>query len=142
MWNWRKRWTMPSISPTQSCPSCSLRRRCYFLRRKSPGIRRTTKTFPSEGEKQKGGFSFESPPSAIRFFEDLLRRTDSSNAVPESFGIREQARAPTLFPLSHPLKELPHCLLETSLPSLWEGLCRLSSLEDCSSVSKNNSIID
>ena len=59
--------------------------------------------------------------SALRYpiFEDLFRRTDYSNAVPELFVIREQARASALLPLSHPLQELPHCLPEISLPSLW-----------------------
>jgi hypothetical protein len=61
------------------------------------------KAFRSEGAKQKGGFSCEPPPSTIRFFEDLFRRTDYSNAIPESFEIREQAHASALFPLSHPL---------------------------------------
>ena len=31
------------------------------------------KTFPNDRGKAKGEFSFESPPSAIRFFEDLFR---------------------------------------------------------------------
>jgi hypothetical protein len=70
------------------------------------------RTSRSDGRKQKGGFSFESPPSTIRFSEDLFRRTDYSNAIPESFGIRGQARASVLFPLSHTLQELPHCLPE------------------------------
>ncbi len=61
------------------------------------------KTFPNDAKKQKGGFSFEFPPFAIRFLEDLFRRTDYSNALPESFGTHEQARASALFPLLHPL---------------------------------------
>ena len=53
-------------------------------------------TYANDGKKRKGGIYFESPPFAIRFFEDLFRRTDHRNVIPESFGIREQARASAL----------------------------------------------
>jgi transcriptional regulator with XRE-family HTH domain len=74
-----------------------------FSREENPWYQANDEDIPKWRAKQKGGFSFESPPSTIRFFEDLLRQTDYSNAVPESFGIHEQARASALFPLLHPL---------------------------------------
>jgi hypothetical protein len=53
--------------------------------------------------KAKGRFLFRVPPFAIRFFENLFRRTGYSNAIPGIIWIREQARASALFPLSHQL---------------------------------------
>ena len=96
------------------------------------------KTFRSDGAKQKGGFSFESPPFTIRFFEVLFGEQTTAMLFRNHLGFASKLAYPSFSRCHIRCKNLLIAFLSL-VAELPDGLCRLSSLEDCSSVSKNNS---
>jgi hypothetical protein len=90
-------------------------------------------------QKQKGGFSFEFPPSLSDFSKTCFGEQTTAMLFRNDAGFASKPTHPPFSRCHIRCKSflIAFLILVAESP---DGLCRLSSLEDCSSVDKNNSI--
>jgi hypothetical protein len=99
------------------------------------------RTFRSDDAKQKGGFSCESPPFAIRFSKTCFGLQTAAMLFRNHLGLASKPALP-LFSRCHIRCKSLLIAFSNLVAEFRDGLCHLSSLEDCSPVSKNNSTDD
>ncbi len=104
-----------------------------------PAIDRGAVPEVEKGMKSKKADSLFSHRPSHPNFRRPISGTGCSNAVVKRFGNRGPTRVSALIPRHIRCKETPHCPSMILIAESPDGLCCLSSLEDCSSVDKNNS---
>ncbi len=110
-----------------------------FPKRKKPWYQANDEEISKvTGAKQKGGFSFESPPYAIRFSKTCFGKQTTAMLFRNHLGLASKPAHP---PFSRCYIRCKSFLIafQILVAGSRDGLCRLSSLEDCSPVRKNNS---